>query len=444
MKKEWLLLLVSVVVTVAIGIGMIRWLAPELLGIRTDLRLVQVDKKVPPFYDNIFREEDFQPSGFLINDPSTKIRAKPLFPIFGQGGPHDLLGFRNRSIPNTADLVVIGDSQTYGNNIMMDHNWPSQMQTNLAHKEVSVYSMATGGLGSVQYLDMLSKGMVFQPRVVVIAFYSGNDPMESLQMAYGVEKWHFLQSGPKPSSKGHLTTESPPPKSEQWPVEFSDGIKTIFTPKLRLVSNQDHPVVKTGYKIMANAAKRISELAKPNSIQLVFTVIPTKELVYAQKVKKEGIVPPLEYLTLIKTEGQNIKNLADSIRGLPNAVYVDMVEPLQKAALDSNYLYPQSENGHPIGRGYGVIAKAMGDQVVQYLPAPPKGLVALQVGRQKYKMLVVSQKGIWEFASNRLVIANGWRADKAYSIRRRDIAGLRWLGKIREVDPKRFGPAVLQ
>jgi hypothetical protein len=59
-------------------------------------------------------------------------------------------------------------------------------------------------------------------------------------------------------------------------------------------------------------------------------------------------------------------------------------------------------------------------------------------------MLVVSQEGIWEFASKGLVIANGWQVNKAYAVQRRDISGLSWLGKIREVDPKRFGPAAFQ
>ncbi len=80
MKKEWLLVLGSVLITLIIALGWIRWLAPGLLGIPPDLQLVQVDKRIPPFYDNIFRLEDYASKDFIINDPNTIQRAKPLFP----------------------------------------------------------------------------------------------------------------------------------------------------------------------------------------------------------------------------------------------------------------------------------------------------------------------------------------------------------------------------
>ena len=46
-----------------------------------------------------------------------------------------------------------------------------------------MYSMAVGGWGAVQYLDMFTKAARFRPHTVIIAFYSGNDPLESFLTA---------------------------------------------------------------------------------------------------------------------------------------------------------------------------------------------------------------------------------------------------------------------
>lgn len=444
MKKEWLLLIGSVVVTVSIALGFVRWLAPGLLGISTDLQLVQVAKEVPPFFENVFRPEDYATKEYLINDPVAKVRAKPLFPAVSGMGPNDLLGFRNHDIPNRADIVVIGDSQTYGNNSVIEMNWPSQMQSRLTSMRANVYNMSVGGWGAVQYLDMFDKAVVFGPKVVVVAFYTGNDSMESIQLAYTIDKWKYLQPGPMPSDEGFYKTSFPAPRNEWWAVAFRDGVKTIFTPTTRLVSNQDHPKVKVGYEIMAKVAEQISVLSKKYDVKVAFTIIPTKELVYAKKVEQENLKPTSYYTDLVTNETKHIKHLAERIKKLPGVIYIDVVEALQLAALSPVNLYvPGSPNGHPADDGYGVIAKVVADKVATLLPEPFKGLAALQIGTQQYKMIVVTDKGIWDFASNNLVMTNGWDVRKAKVVQLQDIAGLRQLGRIDAVDPNRFGPAVI-
>ena len=52
--KQWLVLVAAVTVTVSLTLGIIRWQAPQLLGIPVDLQLVQVSKKVAPFFDGVF------------------------------------------------------------------------------------------------------------------------------------------------------------------------------------------------------------------------------------------------------------------------------------------------------------------------------------------------------------------------------------------------------
>ena len=66
MKKDWLVSITSVAITLVVALGIIRWLAPDLLGVPSDLQLVKIDKKVPPFFENMFRADDFKSQEYLM------------------------------------------------------------------------------------------------------------------------------------------------------------------------------------------------------------------------------------------------------------------------------------------------------------------------------------------------------------------------------------------
>jgi hypothetical protein len=70
------------------------------------------------------------------------------------------------------------------------------------------------------------------------------------------------------------------------------GLATVFTPRprLRLISNIDHPAVDAGYALMATAGRLIAEKAEALGTRLVFTVMPAGERVYADMVIGDSIV----------------------------------------------------------------------------------------------------------------------------------------------------------
>lgn len=440
MKKEHLLLFFSTLITLILALGIIRWQAPRLLGLPSDLELVQVDETVPPFYSGVFRWEEMQSREFLLRDPLTRVRARPFHPETIESGPHDLLGFRNRAIPSISDIVVIGDSQTYGNNAILEQNWPSQLRDLLQGKQNNVYAMATGGWGAVQYLDMFANAVVFRPKVAVVAYYSGNDPVESFQMVYTNSNWSNLIPDAALSEGDIPKSIFPAPESEWWRVDFNDGIKTIFTPTLRLASNRDHPGVRAGYKIMANVARRISELARQQQIQVVFTIIPTKELVYAKKVANEAFAVPEDYQNLIASELRHIKYVGDEIRSIPGVVYVDMVAPMQQAALTKVRLYPENINGHPVAAGYRVIAETVAKIITDFVNPIPYGLYGVPSRHGKANIALITDRGGWVFPSLDLVEKNGWAEGKFSMLSERDFARMPFLGVVDQVDQAHFGP----
>lgn len=72
---------------------------------------VETDQSGLPFFELVL---DDIPLGDDWNfaDPHLRRRGKPFFEedITKHLGPHDLLGFRNRSIPTQPDIVVIGSA----------------------------------------------------------------------------------------------------------------------------------------------------------------------------------------------------------------------------------------------------------------------------------------------------------------------------------------------
>lgn len=447
MKKDFILLIVSIILTLGIAFAGVRLFFPQLLNISPDLQLVKVDKKVPPFFENIFRKEDFFSEKYLINDPVTGVRAKPLYPNTGGMGPNDLLGFRNRSIPNSADIVVIGDSQTYGNNAAIDKNWPGTMISALKPNNITLYNMSVGGWSAPQYFNMLGNAMVLKPKVIVIAFYSGNDPMESFIQVYGNPIWKNLIPDHSLTRKDVPKAEFPPPKKKQWLVLFKDGVKTVFTPSIRLVSNQDHPAVHAGYQIMADISKQVAHLLQGRKVKVFFTIIPTKELVYEQKIKSDGLELPDDYRLLIAREKANIEWLVGKIKAIPLVGYIDVVHALQNSAMRKIQLYPPDDNGHPFAAGYGIIGRKIAEIIRPVLPikeievlSETRELLSVEVGPGQYKFLLRKNNGIYYFSSIEAIEKNGWPPGETETITQDGLSNFPVLGVINTANPSLYGP----
>ena len=364
----------------------------------------------------------------------------PLFPDVGAYGPNDLLGYRNRAIPHSANIVILGDSQTYGNNAVVERNWPGFMLSELKPEGATVYNISVGGWAAPQYLNMLEKALVFGPEVIIVAFYTGNDPLESFMLVYGNPYWQALMPDKTLTAGDAPHSTFPAPKEEHWPVEFKDGVKTVFTPTLRLVSNLEHPAVQAGYKIMAEVARLIAESVADLEVKLFFTIIPTKELAYAKKVLAEGLQVPQDYQTLIVREAANIEQLSRQIQSYPQVEYVDVLQSLQQHAMQAALLYPEDENGHPISAGYEVIGRMLAGAVKPHLSTPRQELATLEVAPEQYNYILLKDDGVYVFESPDFIESNGWPPGRVKTVTQDAITDLPLRGVINEVNPALYGP----
>jgi lysophospholipase L1-like esterase len=103
-------------------------------------------------------------------------------------------------------------------------------------------------------------------------------------------------------------------------------------------------------------------------VAVVFTVVPTKELAFANRVAASGLQAPAAYSELVRREQRNIDAFRASLVNDGGIAYVDVVEPLQHAAMGEVPIYPENENGHPVAAGYRVIAEALAPAVAGRLP----------------------------------------------------------------------------
>lgn len=441
-SSDLLTILASTIITLAVAVGAVRYFAPQLLGLSSDIQLVKTSKEIPPFYEGVFRASDYASEEYIIPDPFVK-RAKPLFPDIGGMGPNDILGFRNRNIPNVTDIIIIGDSQTYGNNASIDTNWPNLFVAGLNKNNgnyITHYDMAVGGWGAIEYLEIFYKSLLFQPKTVVVAFYTGNDPLETFRLAYSKDRWSKYQTNSELRLKDLPKIEFPPPESDLISIEFKDKIKTEFMPKLRLYSNEKNEVVKAGYDAMLLIAKEIAEVCREDNIYPIFTIIPTKELVYRNKIENESITVAEIYSTLVTNEQYYIDWFESELSSILGAQYINVVEVLQESAMQSTALYPDDANGHPIATGYKVIADHLAKESALKWKVP-EGLVALFTSESTYQLGLIRGNDFWSFASTELVEKNGWDPGTTpITIKNSDISNLNYKGLITTIDKHEFGP----
>ena len=406
-------------------------------------------EKLPAYYNNVFRAEDLGSSEFLLPDPIVRLRGKPLFPELSAVGPHDLLGFRNFDIPRIADVVVIGDSQSYGNNAFLSESWPSVLQGLLQEDNISarVYSLATGSWSALQYLSMIRKAAAFQPRVVVVAFYTGNDALEAFRTAYTTPYWKGFRVNPSLDMSHDPKTAFPPPESDRWNVTFPEGDSTILTPGHRLASNDRRSeVVQAGFEIMKKAAAEMTKIANASGYGLVFTIIPTKELAYHERLKATQIELRPAYQSLVNDEVKNIDELKDFFLTLPIQGYVDLVAPLQAAVRSRTDIYPDNMNGHPFPPGYAVIAKAIFEVARKSVPNPTSfyGPLKVDVTPEESMFFLLNSNGLHHALTKKAIVESGWSEESIRSVSIRDIASQPLIGRISRGDPERYGPPSLE
>jgi lysophospholipase L1-like esterase len=309
---------------------------------------------------------------------------------------HDAWGFRNERVPEHADVVAIGDSQTYGVSANAYASWPAWLARITGR---SVYNLGMGGYGPIQYEHLLNeRALRLAPSAVVVGFYFGNDLLDSYRTVYGLEHWSGLRREgipPAPpvradhdadeglisavqlwlgrnsvlyrlvgrafgqSARTLLASYGEPAAGE---TRLSDpDLETAFTPLVRLeVLDLERLEVREGLRLGLDALARMQETCRTAGVRFLVVLIPTKETVFADRLAGRQDLPhAAEIAKLLRYEADARRQLSDFLA----ARRVELVDPTPRlrAAAEKGPIYPGNEDGHPLASGYEAIAEAVAD-----------------------------------------------------------------------------------
>ncbi len=93
---------------------------------------------------------------------------------------YDSRGFRNPSALDSATIVALGDSHTYGISVSSEEAWPHILS---AQMDKDVYNMGKAGYGPARNNDNLSIAIELKPRWIVFGLYFGNDFFDDFRFA---------------------------------------------------------------------------------------------------------------------------------------------------------------------------------------------------------------------------------------------------------------------
>jgi hypothetical protein len=309
-------------------------------------------------------------------------------------GGFDSLGFRNRTVPKTADIVAIGDSQTYGNAATMDNSWPYTLGRMLGRP---VYNMGLGGYGPNQYLELLKiKALGLKPRMVICGLSVTDDFDNAYQLTYGVkvdfDTWDtdpartpqkrlrlwlsrhsvvyqlLVHTGLGSRVQGDLQIRN---AAQYYPGAATSlmipekHIAEAFQPTENLRGlDQGRESVREGMRITFELLKEMNEICRENKIQFVVVVIPTKEMVFSQYLEHNPNIALSDIVDKLLVNERLALDRTFMFLTEANIPYVDPLPALQKSAGEE--LFARSAGDmHPNKNGYKVIAEAVAERLRQ-------------------------------------------------------------------------------
>jgi hypothetical protein len=319
----------------------------------------------------------------------------------------DEWGFRNKSIPSTADIVAVGDSHTYGNTATMGDSWPSVLARMTG---LEVYNLGLGGYGPNQYYYLLkNKGLMLHPKWVVCGLYMGDDFENAFSITYGLDYWASLRKGRYDNVRADNWDPGPPvlgasvrnwlsSQSMIYRLLFHGPVLTMvkeaiqfkhvfarsdpFTTALiaddqrireafrpigiseRLDQNSDP--IREGMRITFHLLNEMDSMCRQEGCRFLVVIIPTKETVFGDYLEKNSQLHLHEALDRVITNERSARKALFEYLDRSGIAYLDTLSALKLSVGEQLYAHT-TRDMHPNKNGYKII----GEAVAGYLRTHP-------------------------------------------------------------------------
>lgn len=326
----------------------------------------------------------------------------------------DSRGFRNERVPDSAEIVVLGDSQSYGYGVALGDSWPCQLGRRLGR---AVYTMAGSGYGPGHSLLLWEDAVALGPDLVIAAFYSGNDLYDAYDLVYSQGKLPHLQTadanvlaqmscleaqGPLATAAERVTRMG----ETAWPLRdflrdhsrifgmvrsfghrsqalatslgtpldwegvrrralahadycdpFDDGqVRTVFTCRKRhLALNLADPRLREGRRLSLVVIDEMQRRAREAGFEFAVLLIPTKEYVFVPRVRAQGPLGCAVLDELVAREAALWYQMRAHLTA-QGILWIDALPALRHCLELGDSPYRITSDGHPNAVGCAAIA----------------------------------------------------------------------------------------
>src|SRR5262249_38367201 len=295
-----------------------------------------------------------------------------------RAGGYDSWGFRNRHVPDSSDVVAIGDSHTYGNTARMDDAWPAVLER-LSGR--SVYNMGLGGYGPNQYFHLLqTKAIKLKPQTIVVGLYMGDDFENAFLITYGLDHWAYLRTLPKEKVNFDIWEAPTAPTWQKkiriwlsrhsviyqlvfhgpllgrfqgetqikYAPQFSDRATALIIPEKNILEgflptgilrrlDQESESVREGMRITFKLLAEMNEISRQNNAQFVVAVIPTKEMVFAEYLEHNSQLPLSDVVDKVISNERSAREKTFEFLKHSQIAYVDTLPALRRSLSQELY-----------------------------------------------------------------------------------------------------------
>ncbi len=283
----------------------------------------------------------------------------------------DEYGFRNPGPwPDTAEVVIVGDSQAFGYGVEDDEAWARGLAHLLAPSRV--VNLGLIGAAPQQYTRVLERfGLPLSPKVILYCLFPGNDiedgrlfeRWESAGSPGNYDVWRFFRGRP-PNDRGitRLTEQSHlialvrtarqnlGSRFAGQTVTLEDGTRLRLAPNVYRASSERAESRHPDFQRVIEATRAASALAERDGRAFLTVLVPTKEEVYLPILGQRS--PELVGPYATELERLGIEHL-------------DLTPAFQAEARRSDVSLFFEIDGHPNAAGNWLMARAIGDHLLE-------------------------------------------------------------------------------